>query len=129
MKTIAGPALILILSLIVAPNHSGATPELEELAEWGDAKAQFTLGVIYENGEGFPQDYIEAHKWYSFSEANGSKSGRKFRKIIEKLMTPEQITEAQKLAREWREKFKDWVEEGKEWLEKHKEWMEKHEYY
>jgi len=124
MKTLAGPALILILSLIVTPNHSGATPELEELAEWGDAKAQFTLGVMHENGEGFPQDNIEAHKWYSFSEANGSKSGRKFRKIIEKLMTPEQITKAQKLARDWREKYKKRMKEGKEWMERHKEWME-----
>jgi len=129
MNTIAGAALILILSLIVAPNHSSATPELEELAEWGDAKAQFTLGVMHENGEGFPQDYIEAHKWYSFSEANGSKSGRKFRKIIEKRMSPEQITKAHKLAREWREKFKEWMEEGKEWMKRHKEWMEKHEYF
>ena len=129
MKTIAGPALILIFSLIVAPNHSSATPELEELAEWEDAKAQYDLGVMYENGEGFPQDYIEAHKWYSFSEANGSKSGRKFRKIIEKRMSPEQITKAHKLAREWREKFKEWMEEGKEWMKRHKEWMEKHEYY
>ena len=120
MKTLAGPALILILSLIVAPNHSGATPELEELAEWGDAKAQYDLGVMHENGEGFPQDYIEAHKWYSFSEANGSKSGRKFRKIIEKRMTPEQITKAQKLAIEWREKYKKWMEEYKEWMEKYK---------
>ena len=129
MKTIAGYALILILSLIVTPNHSGATPELEDLAEWGDATAQLELGVMYEDGEGIPQDYLEAHKWYSFSEENGSKSGRKFRKIIEKLMTPEQITKAQNLAREWREKFKEWMEEGKEWMKRHKEWMEKHEYY
>jgi len=129
MKTIAVSALILILSLIVTPNHSDATPELEDLAEWGDATAQFELGSMYDNGEGFPQDYIEAHKWYSFSEANGSKSGRKFRKIIEKRMSPEQITKAHKLAREWRKKFKEWMEEGKEWMKNNKEWMEKHEYY
>jgi len=129
MKTIAESALILILSLMVTPNHSSATPELEDLAEWGDATAQFELGVMYEDGEGFPKDYIEAHKWYSFSEENGSKSGRKFRKIIEKLMTPKQITEAQKLAREWTRKYKKWMEKGKEWLEKHNEWMEKYEYY
>ena len=122
MKTIA--ALILILTLIVTPNPSGATPELEELAEWGDATAQHDLGVMYEDGEGFPQNYIEAHKWYSFSEENGSKSGLKFRKIIEKIMTPEQIAEAQKLARKWMKKYKWWMKVGKEWLEKNKEWME-----
>ena len=123
MKTIAGSALIFILILMITPSPSVATPELEELAIWGDSTAQYNLGVMYEDGEGFPQDNIEAHKWYSFSEANGSKSGRKFRKIIEKLMTPEQITKAQKLARDWREKFKEWMEEGKEWMEEGKEWM------
>jgi TPR repeat protein len=124
MKTLAGPLLILILTLIVIPNHSSATPELEDLAEWGDANAQYDLGVMYENGEGFQQDYIEAHKWYSFSEANGSKSGRNFRKIIEKLMTPEQITEAKKLARKWTKKYKKWMKVGKEWMERQKEWIE-----
>ena len=44
-------------------------------------------------------------------------------------MTLEQITKAQKLAREWTEKYKKWMEEGKEWMERHKEWMEIHEYY
>jgi len=61
---------------------------------------------LNKNGQGFPQDNIEAHKWYSISEANGSKSGRKIRKIIEKRMNPEQIAEAQKLAKEWMEKHK-----------------------
>jgi len=31
----------------------------------GDALAQNNLGVMYENGQGVPQDYKEAVKWYT----------------------------------------------------------------
>ena len=33
------------------------------LADKGEAWAQFNLGVIYANGQGVPQDYVEAVKW------------------------------------------------------------------
>jgi hypothetical protein len=36
---------------------------MKPLAEKGDAKAQHNLGVMYENGQGVPQDYSEAVKW------------------------------------------------------------------
>jgi TPR repeat protein len=32
-------------------------------AEQGSADAQFILGVMYENGDGVPQDFPEAVKW------------------------------------------------------------------
>ena len=34
------------------------------LAETGDASAQNRLGLIYQHGEGVPQDDAEAVKWY-----------------------------------------------------------------
>jgi uncharacterized protein len=34
------------------------------LAEQGDASAQFSLGIMYANGQGVTQDYKEAVKWY-----------------------------------------------------------------
>ena len=37
---------------------------LRPLAEQGDAKAQHKLGLMYNNGQGVPQDYVEAVKWY-----------------------------------------------------------------
>ena len=33
-------------------------------AQEGDAEAQYNLGLMYANGEGVPQDYAEAVKWY-----------------------------------------------------------------
>ena len=29
-----------------------------------NADAQFTLGTMYKNGDGVPQDYAEAVRWY-----------------------------------------------------------------
>ena len=73
-------------------------------AEQGVAQAQYNLGVIYGTGQGVTQDYVQAHKWYNIAGANGEEAGRKNRNIIEKRMTLKDISEAQKLAREWMEK-------------------------
>ncbi len=40
-------------------------------ADQGDAGAQFTLGVSYANGEGVPQDLVEALRWYRLSAEQG----------------------------------------------------------
>ncbi len=37
---------------------------IKPLAEQGHAKAQFNLGVMYQRGEGVPQDSAEALAWY-----------------------------------------------------------------
>ena len=77
-------------------------------AEQGDAQAQYNLGVMYGDGKGVLQNFIQAHRWYNIAGANGEDLGRKNRDIVEKKMSPAQIAEAQKLAREWME------EHGKE---------------
>jgi uncharacterized protein len=38
--------------------------EWKPLAEQGDAKSQYNLGIIYRKGIGVPQDYKQAVKWY-----------------------------------------------------------------
>ena len=43
------------------------------LAEQGNAKAQFNLGLMYNNGQGVPQDYKEAVKWYRLSAEQGDR--------------------------------------------------------
>jgi len=44
---------------------------LREKAEQGDASAQSNLGLMYTNGQGVPQDYIQAHMWYDLAAASG----------------------------------------------------------
>ena len=56
--------LILALMLVPLPACSiDPTTELRRRAEQGDAVAQLTLGVLYEDGDGVAQDYEEAAKW------------------------------------------------------------------
>ena len=47
------------------------TLELHKAAKQGDAFAQFNLGVMYYNGDGVPQDYSEAAKWYRKAAEQG----------------------------------------------------------
>ena len=44
---------------------------LRPLAEQGDAQSQFYLGVMYYRGQGVPQDYQEALKWYRKAAEQG----------------------------------------------------------
>jgi YidC/Oxa1 family membrane protein insertase len=75
-------------------------------AEEGDPDAQSTLGLMYFTGRGVLQDYAEAHKWfnlaasrYSTSDIRSLDQAIRDRENVAAKMTPEQIAEAQKLAR------------------------------
>ena len=70
-------------------------------ANQGNAIGQFDLGFMCENGHGVPQDYARAHMWFNLSAAQGNQIAAESRDSIAKRMTPAQIAEAQKLAREW----------------------------
>ena len=37
---------------------------LKPITDQGNAEAQINLGVLYANGWGVAQDYVEALKWY-----------------------------------------------------------------
>ena len=45
-------------------DYETALREWRPLAEQGLAVAQFNLGLMYDEGQGVPQDYAEAVKWY-----------------------------------------------------------------
>ncbi len=52
-------------------DYATALREWRPLAEQGSASAQYNLGVIYENGQGVPQNYKQAIKWYLLSAKQG----------------------------------------------------------
>ena len=60
-------------------------------------KAQIHVG----EGSGRAQDFILAHMWYNLAYANGNSDTRKLRQKIEDRMTPTQVEQAQRLARDW----------------------------
>jgi TPR repeat protein len=72
-------------------------------ADQGVARALNNVGLMYANGRGVPVDYVEAHMWFDLAASKGDEDGRKNRTVAAKRMTPADISEAQRLAREWLE--------------------------
>ena len=69
-------------------------------AEQGDSDAQVNLGFMYAYGEGVIEDIVYAHMWANISASNGDKNGKELKDLLTELMTPSQIEEAQRLAKE-----------------------------
>jgi uncharacterized protein len=71
-------------------------------AEQGDVDSQYILGFMYVKGQGVPQDYVKAHMWGSLSTMRSRRFIIKYREDLEKKMTPQQLVEAQEMARNWK---------------------------
>jgi TPR repeat protein len=62
---------------------------------------------MYENGRGVRKDYVQAHKWYNLAAARLPEMEHRDqtaanRDAMTTRMPPEQVAEAQALARAWR---------------------------
>jgi TPR repeat protein len=57
---------------------------------------------MYAQGQGVPQDLVRAYMWLCLSATQGDENAIKNQAIAKGLMTPAQIADAQKLAREWK---------------------------
>jgi len=66
----------------------------------GEPEAQNNLGVMYGLGQGVLQDYVRAHMWFNVVAANGYKDSAKNRDQAASKMTPQQLEQAQRMARE-----------------------------
>ena len=89
-------------------NGEGVPPDDAEAAKWfrqaadlGHFGAQTNLGLMYYIGKGVPQDLVQAHMWFNIADALGDESAQEERDEVAKLMTPDQIAEAQRMASEW----------------------------
>jgi uncharacterized protein len=85
-------------------DYAAAMGWYRKAAEQGDVRAQTALGGMYALGQGVPQDYVIAHMWFSLAAVGGDENAVKSRNRVALRMTPAQIAEAQKLAREWKPK-------------------------
>ncbi len=70
-------------------------------AEIGRADDQFRVGLMYSIGNGVPLDLVVAHKWFNLAAMNGNDEARTNRAEIAMDMSTDEISEAQKMAREW----------------------------
>jgi TPR repeat protein len=98
---------------VIPRDDAEAVKWLRRAAEQGLAVAQFALGAAYARGEGLPQDSLQAHMWLSLSAAHAAqiagsqklvRDAQEMRDTVALKMTPEQIVQAEQLARGWRAK-------------------------
>lgn len=96
------------LGLLYAKGQGVPQDYAEALKWWrlaqaqGYAGAQYNLGVMFANGQGVPQEYVLAHMLFNLAAAQGYADAAKRRDLVAARMTPAQIAEAQRLARDWR---------------------------
>jgi TPR repeat protein len=93
---------------------TGAPKDIPEGVRWirraadkGFAPAQRSLGICYTKGTGVPKDMVQAYKWLNLAAAKDDLNSDDIRVNLsnaERFMTPEQISEAQQLAREFKPK-------------------------
>ena len=85
-------------------DYQTALNKWQPLAEQGDAKAQYKLGLMYGDGQGVSKDKVVASMYFTLAiDPEGFATKARYK--IEKNMTSAQITEARELARDWMEKY------------------------
>lgn len=87
----------------VDTDHRQAVAWFRRAAEKGHAEAQHALALMYRHhAAGLPQDKVLAYMLWNLAAAGGNANAVEQRAEIAKRMTPEQIEEAQSMARAWR---------------------------
>src|SRR5439155_642019 len=96
---------------VMYANGNGVPKDSAQAAQWYRkaaeqdlSAAQFNLGLLYDNGDGVPKELVTAYMWFSLVAGQGIEPAKTNRDSIEKLMTANEIAEAQRLSREWKPK-------------------------
>jgi len=86
-------------------NSQEARGWLLKASEQGHTKAQFTLGIMHANGEGGLADFVQAYMWFTVAagavEGNARTTYLRARDQVQAQMTPERVSEASRMARDW----------------------------
>lgn len=61
----------------------------------------FVNGLKFSTGVDVEMDLIEAHKWFNLAALKGNVEARDRRRELAEIMTENQISAAQKAARDW----------------------------
>jgi TPR repeat protein len=105
---------------VVYRDGRGGTQDDEQAMKWlrlaaeqGYVNAQYTLGEMYltgradKEGNALMESLVQAHFWLSLATTGGNLNSIKAREVVVSHMTPEAITEAQRLEQEWTAKTRE----------------------
>lgn len=81
-------------------DYAPALKTFRALAAQGNPDAQSNLGTMYSRGRGVAQDPVRAAMWFSLAAAAGESTAVTNREVVERKMTPAQITLARQMARD-----------------------------
>lgn len=76
----------------------------KKAAEQENASAQLNLSRMYYGGKGVIEDFTEAYKWVLLASVQGDKGAMDFKQMLKDELTVSQITEGQRLAKEFKVK-------------------------
>jgi uncharacterized protein len=85
----------------VSEDDKAAAAWYAKAAEQGLVAAQYSLGLMYARGEGVAEDNVEAYKWLMLA-ARGNNRDIREADVVRRKLSPEQVAEAEKRAREFK---------------------------
>lgn len=88
------------------PKDDGKAAQwFRQAAEQGNFSGQLALGVLYLGGRGVPKDFVLAYMWLNLAASQDDEVQEMARilrdELEKKVLAPEDISQAQKLSREW----------------------------
>jgi hypothetical protein len=104
-----------LIGLLYSMGH-GVTRDDVEAARWfekaasqGNWRGQMKMGLCHMCGLGLPMDPVKAYVWFELAAARSTGHDQVLNRhlrdtFVSTHLTPEQIVEAQRLAREWKPK-------------------------
>jgi TPR repeat protein len=92
---------------VIPQDYDEAAKWFHLSAEQGYPEGQFRYGCLVYYGRGVEKrDLVQAHMWFNLAAAADYKAADEYREMVAEKMTPKEVSEAQKLAREWKPKAK-----------------------
>ncbi len=92
---------------VLLENGDGVSSNYEEAMEWylaaaesGNRDALNNIGVMYMTGVGVRRDFVKAVMWFHVA-GKGDPAAASNKKFLIKRMTPDEISQAERLANEW----------------------------
>ncbi len=82
-------------------SYNDAYEGFHDLAQKGSPVCQYFLGVMCLRGYGALQDFVMSHFWFNLAASRGHKKARVHLDKLTQAMSVKQISEAQRMAREW----------------------------
>ena len=75
--------------------------DFADMASTGNAEVLLELGLIYASGRNGEVDVVSAHKWLNIAAFRGLDQAKGHREELAAEMTREEISQAQREARDW----------------------------